>query len=137
MCPVIDHLSAHFADLYELHKVEVDEVMMKFISHSTLYYAELMKLTKQGIKVLVLGDSHNGYFQKFKVYTGKEESGETFQPEMCQKPLTKDLKGKYHVFFVNFFTSEQLMHDLVQDDIYACSLPVKITKAFLIWRLQS
>ena len=30
-----------------------------------------MKPVKRGIKVWVLADSHNGYFQKFQVYTGK------------------------------------------------------------------
>ena len=35
-----------------------------------------MKPVKRGIKVWVLGDSHNGYFHKFQIYTGKEGSGE-------------------------------------------------------------
>ena len=40
-------------------------------STSCLKQYNLMKPVKRGIKVWVLADSHNGYFQKFQVYTGK------------------------------------------------------------------
>ena len=59
---------------------------------------------KRGIKVL--GDSANGYFSKFKVYTGKEKESEQGLGEHVVKTLTKGLEHKHHhVFFDNFFTS--------------------------------
>ena len=130
--PVIDHLSSRFADLYDPHKeVAVDEAMIEFTGHSTLKQYMPMKPTKRGIKVWVLGDSHNGYFQKFQVYTGKEGSGEKHLGQRVVKNLTEDLKGKHHhVFFDNFFTSEQLMHDLVEDDIYTCGTARKDRRGF-------
>ena len=130
--PVIDHLSARFADLYDPHKeVAVDEAMIKFTGRSTLKQYMPMKPTKRGIKVWVLGDSHNGYFQKFQVYTGKEGSGEKHLGQRVVKNLTEELKGKHHhVFFDNFFTSEKLMRDLVEDKIYACGTARKDCRGF-------
>ena len=130
--PVIDHLSARFAELYDLHReVAVDEAMIKFTGRSTLKQYMPMKPVKRGIKVWVLGDSHNGYFHKFQVYTGKEGSGEKQLGQRVVKDLTQDLKGKnHHVFFDNFFTSEKLMRDLADDNIYACGTARKDRRGF-------
>ena len=82
-------------------------------------------------KVWVLADSHNGYFHTFQVYTGKEGSGEKQLGQRVVKDLTKELKGKkHHVYFDNFFTSEQLLQDLAEDDIYACGTARKDRKGF-------
>ena len=73
------------------------------------------------IKVWVLADSRNGYFHTLQVYTGKEGSGEKQLGQRVVKDLTRLLKGKnHHVFFDNFFTSEELLQDLLKDDIFAC-----------------
>ena len=67
-----------------------------------------------------LAYSHNGYFRKFQVYAGKEGSGEKHLGQRVVKDLTHRLKGKhYHVFFDNFFTSEELLRHLAEDNIYA------------------
>ena len=53
-----------------------------------------LKPTKRGIKVWVLGDSHNGYFWKFEVDTGKQ--GDTVEKGLAArvvKSLTEDLTG--------------------------------------------
>ena len=71
--PVINHLSKKFAELYQPHcEVAIDEAMIKFQGQSCLKRYNFMKPVKHGIKVWVLADSHNGYFQKFQVYTWKE-----------------------------------------------------------------
>ena len=45
----------------------------------------------------VLGDSSNGYFCNFQIYTGKVgERAETGLEARVVKDLTHDLKGKYH-----------------------------------------
>ena len=63
---VIDHLSKQFADLYEPNKeVAVDEAMIKFTGRSAVKQYMPMKPIRRGIRVWVLGDSHNGYFHTF------------------------------------------------------------------------
>ena len=115
--PVIDHLSKQFADLYEPNKeVAVDEAMIKFTGRSAVKQYMPMKPTKGGIKVWVLGDSHNGYFHTFQVYTGKEGSVEKQLGQRVVKDLTQLLKGKNH----HVFTSEQLLQDLLDDGILTC-----------------
>ena len=103
--PVIDHLSSHFSALYNTHQeVAVGEKMMKFTGDSTLKQYMPLKTVKRGIKVWALADSHNGYFHKFQVFTGKEDSGEKQLGQRVVKDLTQHLKGKnHHVFIDNFF----------------------------------
>ena len=130
--PVIDHLSSRFTDLYNPHKeVAVDEAMIKFTGRSTLKQYMPLKPVKRGIKVWALADSHNGYFHKFQVYTGKEGSGEKHLGQRVVKDLTRHLKGRnHHVFFDNFFTSEQLLRDLAEDNIFACGTARKDRRGF-------
>ena len=127
--PVIDHLSKQSAELYEPHKkVAMDEAMIKFTGQSVMKQYMSMKPIK---RVWVLGDSHNGYFYTFQVYTGKEGSEEKQLGQRVVKELTRLLKGKNrHVIFDNFFTSEQLLHDLLDDDILACGTARIDYKAF-------
>ena len=50
---------------------------------------------KANIKVWVLADSHNGYFSRFEVYTGKK--GNTAENNLgtgVVKTLTAELKGE-------------------------------------------
>ena len=132
--PVIDHLSSRFSDLYDPHReVAVNEAMINFTGRSTLKQFMPMKPVKRGIKVWALADSHNGYFHKFQVYTGKEGSGEKQLGQRVVKDLTQHLKGRnHHVFFDNFFTSEKLLRDLAEDDIilYACGTARKDRRGF-------
>ena len=121
--PLIKHLSSRFRDVYSPHRdVAVDEAMIKFQGHSSLMQYMPMKPTKRGIKVWVLADSHNGYFWRFEVYTGKQ--GDTVErglPARVVKSLTEELKGQnYHVYFDNFFNSFELLNDLASDNIFAC-----------------
>ena len=89
------------------------------------------KPTKRGIKVWVLGDSNNGYFSKFDVYTGRKETRECGLGAHVVKKLTEDLKQKnHHVFFDNYFTSYKLMEDLEKEGILACGTARKDRKEF-------
>ena len=104
------------SDLYA-----VDEAMIKFTGRSRLKQYLPMKPVNRGIKVWALADSHNGYFHKFQVYTGKEGGSEKQLGHRVVTDLTKHLKGKgHHVCFDNFFTSQQLLCDLTEDNISAC-----------------
>ena len=93
--------------------------MVKFQGCSALKQDMPMKPIKHGIKVWVLGDSANGYFSHFQVYTGKQENPEIGLGAHVVKMLTTDLKHKYHhVYFNNFFISVQLLQQL-EDGIYS------------------
>ena len=121
--PLIDHLSSRFKAVYSPHRdVAVDEAMIKFQGRSSLKQYMPLKPTKRGIKVWVLGDSHNGYFWRFEVYTGKQgDKVEKGLAARVVKSLTEDLKGRNcHVYFDNFFNSLELLNDLVSDNIFAC-----------------
>ena len=121
--PLLQYLSRKFMDMYTPNKeVAVDEAMVKFSGRSTIKQYLPMKPIKRGIKVWVLGDSRNGYFSKFEVYTGKKgNSPEQGLGARVVKDLTSDLKGKHHhVYFDNFFTSVKLIEDLRNDGIYGC-----------------
>ena len=130
--PIIDHLSRKFAESYHPHKeVAVDEAMIKFQGRSSLKQYMPMKPIKRGIKVWVLGDSTTGYFSKFEIYCGKGSSPEKQLGSRVVKTLTEPLKGKFHhVYFDNFFTSEQLMTELEVDGVYACGTARKDRKGF-------
>ena len=132
VCPVIDHLSAKFAEAYHPHKeVAVDEAMIKFQGRSSLKQYMPKKPIKRGIKVWVLGDSQTGYFSKFDIYCGKGSSPEKNLGTRVVKTFTEPLKGKFHhVYFDNFFTSEQLMTELEEDGVYACGTARKDRKGF-------
>ena len=83
------------------------------------------------MKVWVLADSRNGYFHTLQVYTGKDGSAENKLGQRVVKDLTRLLKGKnHHVFFDNFFTSEELLQDLVEDSIFACGSARNDRKGF-------
>ena len=120
--PIINHLSAKFAEAYDPHKeVAVDEAMIKFQGRSSLKQYVSKKPVKRGIKVWVLGDSKTGYFSKFDVYCSKGTSPEKSLGARVVKTLTEPLKGKFHhVYFDNFFTSAELLTDLEKDGVYAC-----------------
>ena len=120
--PAINHLSQRFSELYDPHcELAVDEAMIKFQGRSSLKQYMPMKPIKRGIKVWVLGDSHNGYFQKFQIYSGKEGSREVDLGARVVKTLTDHLHGKFHhIFFDNFFTSLKLLQDLGDNGLYGC-----------------
>ena len=87
--PVINHLFQRFSDLYNPHcELAVDEAMIKFQGRSSLKQYMPMKPIKRAIKVWVLGDSHNGYFHKFQIYSGKEGTREANLGARVVKTLT-------------------------------------------------
>ena len=131
--PVLSHLGERFAGLYNPHReLSEDEAMIKFQGRSYLKQYMPMKPTKRGIKVWVLADSHNGYFSRLEVYTGKQgDRVETGLGSRVVKSLTADFKGKHHmVFFDNFFTSYTLLEDLLEDGVYGCGTARKDHRGF-------
>ena len=91
-----------------------------------------MKPVKRGIKVWVLADSVNGYFSRLEVYSGKQPGRvETGLGSRVVRSLTADFSGKNHlVAFDNFFTSYDLLEDLLEDGVYACGTARKDRRGF-------
>ena len=134
MRPIIDHCTRVFLSSYDPHcECAVDEAMIPFQGRSTLKQYIPLKPVERGINVWVWADSHNGYFSQFQVYKGK---GSNISPELglggsVVKQLTRPLVGKFHhVFMDNFFTSQGLFMDLLQDSIYACGTVRSNRKGF-------
>ena len=102
----------------------IDEAMIPFQGRSAIKQYLPMKPIKRGLKVWVRADSHHGYFSDFSVYEGQSESAGSSQDGLGMrvvKSLTRHLVGKFHhIYFDNFFSSPKLLHDLLQDGIYAC-----------------
>ena len=73
---------------------------------------------KRGYKAWVRSDM-NGYVCEFQIYTGKIANvAEKNLGERVIKDLSQTLKNKnYHIFFDNYFTSNDLMITLLKDGI--------------------
>jgi hypothetical protein len=110
----------------------VDEAMIKFQGRSSLKQYMPKKPIKRGIKTWVLGDSTNGYFSRFEIYTGKKRDRvEHNLGASVVKDLTKDFQQKWHrVYFDNFFTSKALICDLEAVGIYGVGTARKDRKHF-------
>ena len=79
------------------------------------------KPIKRGYKVWVRSDM-NGYVCEFQIYTGKIANvAEKNLGERVIKNLSQTLKNKnYHIYFGNYFTSNDLMITLLKDRISVC-----------------
>ena len=100
----------------------MDKAMIKFQGRSALKQYMPMKPDKGGIKVWVLEDSTNGYFNHYQVYTGRQEKCEV---ELGEE-FTSDLKHEYHhVYFDNFSPVCSC-----EDGIYNCGTARKGRRGF-------
>ena len=120
---VLDELSKAFESVYCPSKnLSVDEAMIPFKGRSTMKQYIPLKPTKRGIKVWALSDALNGFMTKFEVYTGKKggnvEKNLGYNVVMT---LTRPYINTHrHVYFDNFFTSVELLLDLLKNGLYAC-----------------
>lgn len=121
--PILEAITNKCLHLHNPHReVTVDKAMIKFQGPSSLKRYMPLKPIKRGIKVWVLADAHTDYFSNLSVYCGKDsKSVEKGLTSNVAKQLTGHLKDKNHVvLFDNFFTSVQLIDDLLKDRILAC-----------------
>ena len=123
--PIMLILKQKFLSNYEPNcQQAIDEAMIPFQGRSAIKQYLPMKPIKRGLKVWVRADSHHGYFSEFSVYEGQSESAASSQDGLGMrvvKSLTRHLVGKFHhIYFDNFFSSPKLLHDLLEDGIYAC-----------------
>ena len=131
--PVLSRLGERFASLYDPSKhLSADEAMIKFQGRSFLKQYMPMKPVKRGIKVWVLADSTTGYFSRVEIYTGRQaDRVETGLGSRVVKSLTADFHGKHHhVIFDNYFTSYNLLEDLLEVGVYGCGTARKDRRGF-------
>ena len=90
------------------------------------------KPTKWGMKLWVLADSSIGYTYDFDVYLGTSTatSGFGLAYDVVMNLVKSIVNEGYHLFFDNFYTSVQLMRDLVGKGIRACGTIITNRKGF-------
>ena len=123
--PIITALSERFKAVYEPGKnISTDEAMIQFKGRSTIKQYLPMKPIKWGIKVWMWAEAEaeNGYVSAFEVYTGKKgDSVEHGLGATVVKNLSNDLHHTYrHLYFDNFFSSVDLLLDLLRIGLYEC-----------------
>ncbi|XP_008212369.2 piggyBac transposable element-derived protein 4-like [Nasonia vitripennis] len=120
--PLIDHINQTSNKSYNTSKtVSVDESMIPFSGRSSFIQYMPMKPIKRGFKVWCLADSSTGYVVKSEVYTGKARDGSK-NPlgERVVLNLVSNILGVgYLVAFDNFFTSINLVEELLDKGIYS------------------
>ena len=121
--PIITKLSEQFGAVYEPGRdISIDEAMVPYKGRSSLKQYMPKKPVKRGIKVWMRAEALNGYVSAFEVYTGKKgDSVEHGLGAKVVKILTEDLHNTYrHVYFDNFFSSVDLLLDLLRAGLYGC-----------------
>lgn len=125
--PVIEISKATFKKLYNPHReVAVDEAMIKFKGRCGFLQYVPAKPHKWGIKAWALCDSTSYYMNTFDIYTGKDlvqDAGkEPLGTRVVMKLVTDlDILQKYHhVYFDNYFTSVNLVQQLLANSTYSC-----------------
>jgi len=90
------------------------------------------KPTKWGMKLWVLADSSTGYTYDFDVYLGKKtaSSGFGLAYDVVMNLVQSLVHQGYHLFFDNFYTSVQLLRDLIGKGIRACGTIIANRKGF-------
>lgn len=101
----------------------IDESMIAFKGRSSLKQYMPQKPIKRGYKVWVRADAY-GYICKFQIYTGKNKDTQEIEQNLggiVVLDLCEDLNFKnYTVYFDNFFSSPNLMKDMMFKKINGC-----------------
>ena len=121
---LFDFIKSKCIELYQPGlRICVDERMVRCKSRFIMCQFCKDKPVKFGFKLWVLADSLNGYTYDFSVYRGK------FGTSVSENGLAYDvvfelssslLNQGYELYFDNFYTSPQLLLDLLKFKTYAC-----------------
>ena len=110
------------ANFNPARKLSIDEGMVKFKGRLGFVQYMPMKPTKRGIKVWILTSPVNGYTHEVDVYCGRN-GGMTAEHGLGHNfvmKLSAAYHGKgHHIFYDNFFSSVELLKDLLQKATHA------------------
>lgn len=117
-----DYIKAKCRKLYQPYmNLAVDERMVRNRGRFTFRQFVKDKPTRWGMKLWILADSANGYTCDFEVYTGKSKIGPLGLAYEVVTRLCKSVQDQgYHLYFDNFYTSVQLLKDLLLKKIMCC-----------------
>ena len=131
--PVLTYLSLKCHELFIPGRdLSVDEAMVKYKGRSSIKQYMLKKPIKRGFNIWMIADADTGYVLKFNVYEGK--CGNTIQKGLAANVvmnLTENYYCRYHhIFFDNYFTSIDLMLNLLRRGTYSCGTMRSDRKGF-------
>ena len=126
--PILDIILNQIQDNYIPYRdVSVDEAMIAYRGHLSFRQYLPAKPTKHGIKVWEACDMRNSFCFDFDVYLGHPmgpggmEAQESALGKKTVLKLTEKLRDKhYYVYFDNYFTSIELLEELLQRETYSC-----------------
>lgn len=100
----------------------IDEAMIKWTGRLSFKKYLPPKPTKRGIKIWMRCDSVNAFLIDFEIYLRKRNTSiRTWIGNEVVTRLTRDITViHFRVYSDNYFTSVQLMVDLLADKIYVC-----------------
>ena len=123
--PVLDMCQHTFLEQYiPGREVSIDEAMVKY--KGRVFFRQYMpkKPIKWGIKVWMLAEPKTGYVSNFEVYLGKSTSSEHAELTLGTR-VVMDISKPFHhthrhLYFDNFFNSQQVIEELLKVGTYAC-----------------
>ena len=121
--PLLDHLSAMFPSCYQASQnLSIDEMMIGTRCRVSFLQFLPKKPTRFGIKVWVNSEASTGYALGLQVYTGAAENANGDKKGVGYRvvmDLMEMYQQKNHCLYIdNFYTSPQLLLDLLDKGIY-------------------
>ena len=107
--------------------------MIRFKGRSSLKQYVPKKPIRRGMKTWIRADSSNGYHLP-EMYSFRENVTTNLGESVVIKLARELVRGNYHLFFNNYFTTVPLLEKLLQDEIYACGtfrIDTKFNKVIL------
>ena len=104
-------------------EMSIDEAMVKYKGRVFRQYMP-KKPVKWGIKVWMIAEPKTGYVSNFEVYLGKAPSNEHDGQSLGTRFVLNLGKpfhhSNHHLYFNNFFNSQEMMDELLKVGTYAC-----------------
>ena len=104
--------------------LSIDEAMVKY--KGRVFFRQYLpkKPVKWGIKVWMLAESKTGYVSNFEVYLGKappsDRAGQALGTRVVMDISKPFHQSNHHLYFDNFFNSQELMEELLRAGTYGC-----------------
>ena len=118
---VLEHFTATWAEEYSLGRdISIDETIVGFKGrHVLVNYIRIKKHHQWGPKEYNLADSNTGYVYKTLYHTAGMKVSQFGQPfDVCAKLLTGHEGKNHHLVVDNYYTSIDLMEQLLPKKIY-------------------